>query len=433
MRQRSLLIIGMAVLLMELCIVAGAQSDEVEWLDAQEYTLYWGDEINHSGYLIKAGDFSPSKAFDVDTDYVMLSISSVHHDSWGAILAVNNSQISNSTEFDDRLNITAIEVVTGNDIPSPYTTISVAVSNSTGTLPVTVKWIDATLGSEERNSDEIYIDERAHFSLELKNLRDIRLGSVNVKKFIHPEFVLDPDNTIKWNLSFDPYEKKTIEYSLRALKPGTFEFNGTLLTVEHEGMIYSRELNASNLVVHGPFINVSKNISHDIVGLGDEVNITVNVVNEGDRAAHVKVSDQLPVGAVLLQGDTADSRVLHANNSLSLVYSVRMDKAGDIVIPSACVDFIDSKEYEGTVYSRKKVVNVRGSHEVPAKDLYDEGMTSDKVPEKEYTGNTSDYPDVNSSIHDVASESEDHGKLQFLYDIFGSLTGFLKDTKDKIL
>ena len=134
MKQQLFLVIGLTVLLSNFCIVASAQSDDVEWLDAEEYTLYWGDMINHSGYHIMAEDFSPAKPIDVDTDYVMLTINSIYDDSWGAILGVNNTQISNNTAFDDRLNITAIEVITGNDIPSPYTVIS-AVSYTHLTLP----------------------------------------------------------------------------------------------------------------------------------------------------------------------------------------------------------------------------------------------------------------------------------------------------------
>ncbi len=432
MRNRLFLFIGLTLLFLSFCVVAGAQSDEVEWLEPQEYTLYWGDEINHSGYFIKAVDFSPAAPSDVDTDYVLLSVSSVHHDSWGAILALNNSDISNNTVFDDRLNITALEVVTGNDIPSPYTTLNVAISNSTGTLPVTIEWMDATLEIEEQSSDEIYIDERAYFTLELKNLKDIHLESVNIKDSIPPEFVFDPDSRIKWNMSLEPYEKKILEYSLKALKPGTYEFNGTMITVENEGRTYSRQLNASSIVVHGPFINVSKKVSGESVSLNDEINITVNVLNEGDRAAYVKVNDHLPVGAVLIAGDTGKSRVVHAKDNFSFSYSVRMNKAGDIIIPVAMAEFVDSKEYEGTVYSNKELIRVQNTNEATTSVAVDESVTSDNT----YSANDPEISDpakTDETSQDQQEEIEDHGKLQFLYDVLGSITNILKNTKDKIL
>ena len=61
MKQQIFLFIGLTVLLSHLCIIASAQSSDVEWLTAEEYTLYWGDEVNHSGYFIKAEDFLPGK------------------------------------------------------------------------------------------------------------------------------------------------------------------------------------------------------------------------------------------------------------------------------------------------------------------------------------------------------------------------------------
>jgi hypothetical protein len=428
MKKEIFLFIGLAVLLMNACNVADARSDNVEWLEAKEYTLYWGDEINHSGYLIKAVDFSPAKPTDTENDYVMLTISSIYHDSWGAILA-NNTGISNNTVFDDRLNITALEIVTGNDIPSPYTTLSVAISNSTGSLPVKIKWMDATLEFEESSSNEIYIDERAYFTLRMTNLKAIPLSSVSISKELPAEMVFDPDSDASWNLSFGPYAKKTQEFSLKALKPGTYELNGTRIRVDHDGRTYSKELNASTLVVHGPYINVSKYASSEHVNLNDAVNISLNIMNEGDRAAHVKITDQLPAGAVLLSGENSASRVLHADESFSLIYSVRMDKAGDIVLPAARARFVDSKEYEGIVYSAKALIHVRDPSDTKNEDEYDEVFHSDDAYEddhgtyaQDFTENPADQP-----------EKQDHGKLQFLYDILGSITGFLKDTKDKIL
>lgn len=430
MRQRIVLFIGLAVLLLSSCVVAGAQSDEIEWLDAQEYTLYWGDEINHSGYLITASDFSPAKPTDNENDYVMLTVSSIYHDSWGAILA-NNTEISNNSVFDDRLNITALEIVTGNDIPAPYTTLNVAISNSTGSLPVKMTWMDATLEFEDRMSNEVYIDERAHFSMKIKNLKEISLESVSINEFIPPEFVFDPDSDIKWNLSFDPYETKTLEYSLKALRPGTYKFNGTIITVEHEGRTYSKELNSSNLTVHGPFISINKSISNSNVFLNDQVNISLDISNEGDRAAHVAISDQLPIGAVLVSSNTGMDSVLRSGANISLDYSVRMEKLGDIVIPAAQVKFVDSKEYEGIIYSEKQIMHVLSPGDTTSSDVYG---YQDYLDETSYDEEYPEYvEDAVETDESVPEESEDHGKVQFLYDILDSISGFLKNTKDKIL
>ncbi|MCG8529703.1 MAG: hypothetical protein MI749_03445, partial [Desulfovibrionales bacterium] len=152
MKQLTLKLVFVVVLLVCLCEFAGAQSatnDDIEWLEEEEFTLYWGEEVNASGYLITAQDFSPSYAFDSDYDYVMLSVLSRNKESWSAILALNNSDIPDYYTFENLINITALEVVTGNDIPSPYTTINVAIANQSVSGTKVVKKIDTIIAVEE--------------------------------------------------------------------------------------------------------------------------------------------------------------------------------------------------------------------------------------------------------------------------------------------
>ena len=72
--------------------------------------------------------------------------------------------------------------------------------------------------------------------------------------------------------------------------------------MNYEGKSYSRILNDTELIIHGPLINVSKYAYPESAILHDEINITIDVVNDGDRAAHITVSDQLPAGATVIFG-----------------------------------------------------------------------------------------------------------------------------------
>ncbi|MDK2937914.1 MAG: hypothetical protein PWQ51_78 [Methanolobus sp.] len=429
MRQQIFLFIGLTVLLSHLCIVASAQSEDVEWLDAEEYTLYWGDEVNHSGYLIKAEDFSPAKPIDVETDYVMLTINSVYGDSWGAILSNNTVGLTNNSVFDDRLNITAIEIITGNDIPAPYTVLSVAVSNSTGSIPKIVKKIDATFEFDEKFSDEIYMGERAYYILDITHMEPEPVDSVTIKAVLPDGLVFDPDSDGVWNYSFNSYGTKTLQYSVKALKPGTYEINGTLINAELNERVYSKEMNSSTLVVHGPDIKVSKTLDAYSVNLNENVNMTVDVVNEGDRAAYISLTDQLPVGGKIISGVMGGSLVLHPDSTFSVEYTVQMDKGGEIIIPSAVVKFVDSNEYSGTSYSKKILLEVIDPDVVVATSA-GSGDIEDDV---DYTEETVVTDESSNQTQESLEPEEDHGKLQFLYDILNKITEFLSNTKDKIL
>jgi len=425
-----------------LCGFAGAESnsdtssdDDLEWLDAEEYTLYWGDEVNSSSYLINAVDFSPSKAFDSDNDYVVLSVLTNRSESWSTILALNNSDISDYKNFDDRINISVLEVVTGNDIPTPYATISVSISKEDVHIAPVVKWIDATISVEEKRTNEIYIDERANVDIVIENRGSDQLESISVIQDIPDELIFDPDANINWNFSLDAYGKRTYQYSLKALKPGTYNISGTQVLVNDEGRLHSKFLNGSELIVHGPLINVKKSMSSDVVAVNDVINVNISLSNDGDRAAHVSFTDELPEGGVLLDGDLVLSKVFHPGDNLSINYSMRMDKEGRIIVPSAKARFIDSKGYEGLVYSSRYVLNVGNGSENLDSDLDDQYLeylndTSDSSNEVYEDSIESDYNNE-SAFDSIEIEKEEHGLFQPVFDLIDYIKGFFSSDEDK--
>ncbi|WP_406661911.1 hypothetical protein V7O66_05220 [Methanolobus sp. ZRKC3] len=431
MMQTPIKLIWLVLAIICLCSLAGAAAssdDEIEWLDAEEYTLYWGDEVNSSGYLITAVDFSPSKLSDVDSDYAILSILTNRSESWSTILALNNSDISDHKNFEDRINISVVEIVTGNDIPAPYTTISVSISKDNSNIPV-VKWIDATLSIEERQTTEIYMDERAHFDIKIKNLGNEALDSIEIIRDIPEDFVFDPDINIDWNFSLGAYDQRTYKYSLKALKPGTYNLSGMHIIVNSGGGTHSKTLNDSELLVHGPFINLTKSLSSGNVPLGDVVSVNITAINDGDRAAHVSITDELPQGGVLLDGGMSTSRVLHPENSLTLAYSMCMDREGAITVPSAKIRFIDSKEYEGLVYSKRSVINVGAAF--MTSDLYQDGVYNESVAGEFENPDELEYGDYSEPgyvedavVEDGADDDEDYGMLQPVFNLIARIKEF---------
>ncbi|MBN2111332.1 MAG: hypothetical protein JW705_09670 [Methanosarcinaceae archaeon] len=431
MKQLFLKLTMVLVVLVCLCFHAGARSttdDDIDWLGAEEFTLYWGEEVNASGYIITAEDFSPSRPSDVDTDYVMLSVVSEFSDSWGTVLALNNSDISDHYVFEDQLNITALEIITGNDIPAPYTTISVAIANQSVPFTTVVKKIDATIDVQERITDEIYMDERAHVEFRIENLRDTVLESVELVTPIPKEFILDPDVTLQRNFSIPAFGQRTISYSLKALRPGTYNFSGAQVLVGLGGRTYAKTLNDSLVTVHGPFIDLTKTVSADSVEIGTVIDVDIVVENEGDRAAYVSVCDEIPLGAVLLSGDTCETKVLHPSDRMNLTYSMQMDLAGSIVIPSVKAKFVDSKEYEGTVYSRRSLVHVSDPSRSIEDDLTVEGPVIPSGDSLFHTNVSGEgFYDGDGPLG--TEPDEDHGIFQFAYDLLNLIKVLLADIK----
>ncbi|MDP2216109.1 MAG: hypothetical protein Q8J68_02315 [Methanolobus sp.] len=416
--------LGMLALLVCLCSLASAESftddDGVEWLEAGEYTLYWGEEVNASGYMIKAADFSPSKAFDTDSDYVMLTVLSDRSESWQTILAVNNSNIPDNYIFGDRLNITALSVVTGNNIPVPYTNITVFLSNVSQTPTVVIEKIDKTIIVEENRAKEVYIDERAHIEVKIRNLRVVPTA-IQLVQEIPDGLVFDPDIDMDWNFTLAAGGQRSYKYSLKALRPGTYNFTGTQVLVSMDERIYRKTLNDTQLIVHGPYINLTKSHSAESVQVNDIIEIQVSAVNEGDRAAYVSVSDEIPLEAVLVGGSISSSKILHPSENITLTYSLRMDKAGSIVMPSAKASFTDPRDYKDIAYSRRYMLYVADEH---GQGGYEQDGYYDKFPQA-----SSFYDNINSEQPEIVQE--DHGMFQIFYDLMDAVKKFISNLRQK--
>ncbi|NOR49262.1 MAG: hypothetical protein GQ533_14670, partial [Methanosarcinaceae archaeon] len=216
--------------------------------------------------------------------------------SWSTILSVNNSNIPSNDTFDNKFKLEVVDIVTGINIPSPYSKIKLYLAKE---LPpeeyLKRTWINTTISMEKTASYEIYIDERAYVEIVVENLKDIHFENLTLNETIPNNFVLDPDGDIDW--TFDLSDKsKSFKYSIKSTKAGNYTIPATELILTHLGITYYKYTNSSQLIVHGPTINITKSVVPLNSTLNDIVNVTIYVGNEGDRAAHVKISDDIPAG-----------------------------------------------------------------------------------------------------------------------------------------
>ena len=377
-------------------IAAAQTEDEIEWLDAEEFTLYWGDQVNTSGYVIESLEYSIPRYSDMPDDYVIFSILLTNTSkSWSTILSVNNSNIPGYDIFDNKFKLEVVDIVTGIDIPTPYTKIKFYLAKE---LPIEEylkrTWINKTVAMEKSAGYDIYIDERVYVTIEIENLKDIYFEDVRLNENIPDNFVVDPDEDIGWTFDLKNNGKLTYSYSLKSTRAGEFTLPATELMLTHLGITHYKYTNATNMTIHGPTIIVSKTIdsipSNETLSnviLNDVINITVNVGNEGDRAAHVYISDEIPAGTTKVSGETSADMVLQPSSNYTMQYSIKMGRIGDIIIPSANAKFLDAKGYGDTVGSNKYIISVieeQTSVEVePVQEVEIENETSQPIPQLE--------------------------------------------------
>jgi hypothetical protein len=164
---------------------------------------------------------------------------------------------------------------------------------------------------------------------------------------------MDPDINVDQTVNISPYSKNTIQYSVKALRPGNYTIPPTEIEIIDNGIKYYQYTNSTELVVYGPYINATKTAKVD----GNDphlYDITIEVKNEGNRAAYVEINDEMLPNSIVMEGKTATEMVIFPDKVKTLEYSIRIeDIKVNPIVPSAEVYFSDSKGYSDTFKTKK--------------------------------------------------------------------------------
>ena len=393
--------------------VMAVSAADIDWKDPEEYTLDWGEKVNVSGYTIKAVDFSKSSPTDVEEDFVMLSVKSNKSDSWTAVLGTNQSFYSPTKVFDDLVKINASKIVTGSDIPIPYAVINVSISNETKTSP---SWINDSISFSRITVNEIYIDQKAHVTVKVSNLKGLHFEKLSINTSLPDGLIVDPDQDLDFKGSLPPRKDKTFHYSVRAIKPGNYTLNPVNLNLTYLGIDYHLKTNDSNLVVHGPFINVSKEYSLKAEDGNYFINISTIATNEGDRAAYVKFEDRMPAEAKIIGKDKDKSGVLYPDQSFTINSSLNVGEKGNLVLPASFASFSDSSGYSGSVSSGNILISLATFNEA-----------GEKAKSKEPLEINESIKTDNGSIN-VINNTSSFGSVRSIKDFVNATMGIIYDS-----
>lgn len=180
-------------------------------------------------------------------------------------------------------------------------------------------------------------------------------------------------------LSLESKDSYSLTYILIPTKPGEYKIQSFSATADCYGYNFSETSDSVSFTVHGPEIAVTKSIEASEDG---QVNVAVRVKNNGDRAASVNLSDQIPSEAGLVKGslevwhngkleesdmpldewnletDSEDSFTpaslaakLAPDEYYDLKYSITPASLDTLDLPYAEAYFLDRNFYEGTVRS----------------------------------------------------------------------------------
>lgn len=150
------------------------------------------------------------------------------------------------------------------------------------------------------------------------------------------------------------------EYDLKPISSGTFTAPvATAIFTAPNGEEYTVSSGYPRVTINGPNIILTKKVSTSNVNPGDEVTVTVDVLNAGNVDASVTTSCSLPATGTFVEGDRGFKEMLSGGEGFkSFSYVMRMETRGKVELPSATANFVDMQGYKGTEMSNKPVIIV---------------------------------------------------------------------------
>ncbi|WP_406656138.1 hypothetical protein V7O62_09770 [Methanolobus sp. ZRKC2] len=225
--------------------------------------------------------------------------------------------------------------------------------------------IDNDFGTDEYFRIDISLENTANFPT-----------AVTVIDENDPSLIpYDLENT-EWAVLVEAGSSKEITYYAKPTIPGNFTFESTVAQWKDSGKTYTINSNPVEEVfqVHGSRVTVEKYLSPNYALPGEEIEVTINMVNIGDREVEVLLSDNIPEQFTQVSGKNNWEGELDAGESKEMKYILVTEDTGKLKLPSATIDFIDEKGQRGSSFSEEPVfyVDDMTGSEYPEESPYEE-------------------------------------------------------------
>ncbi|MFP4654149.1 MAG: BatD family protein [Methanohalobium sp.] len=207
---------------------------------------------------------------------------------------------------------------------SDSTTVSTHI-NSHMKIEKSVNKDDVTLFEKDKN-DTIQVN------LKIYNMGDSK-KLVDVRDYIPDSFTIIGHDSLEKSIVVDSNSTKNITYKIKPTKPGSYTLKPAKLEWVDNEEKYTTESDEKEIKVHGPWIQVDKSLRSDAVNISDNVEVTINIKNNGDRIADINFTDRIPEDLDLVSGDIQWSGKVGPKTSKDITYTLTTNRSGRYILP----------------------------------------------------------------------------------------------------
>ncbi|HML25077.1 MAG TPA: CARDB domain-containing protein, partial [Methanomethylovorans sp.] len=162
----------------------------------------------------------------------------------------------------------------------------------------------------------------------------------------------DPEK-LEWELQVDPHATNEITYIVSPHIPGNFTLGSAVASWRDNGDVYEVASAAPQLMVNGSYVVADKTVNTEYAMEGENVTVTLQISNGGDKEVKVSMHDNIPTDADLVSGSLEWSAKLAPGETSTKSYNIVFSEAGEYALPALQVDYTDVQMKEVTVYSEQ--------------------------------------------------------------------------------
>ena len=326
-------------------------ADDVRWISKGTYTLYSGD-------MITAGDFE-IEAYDFDAYNALVCLNIYKN---GSIVEDDVSSVGDTLIYDDEIKVEVINTtgdvaVWENEKEDPKTEIKIYLR----AVPELVVSIDTYVTDEITAT--ITIRNRGEQDIEdvKVNINADGMEVIDGKLTYHFDEILKSQSetiTIRLKTPSSANKPYNISVDVTGVDENGIYTASSSKTIRNAESTPDATAHVQTTAVHVQTISITKSVNPAIVVIGDCVTVILGIHNQYDSQAEVHVADDLPANVDLINGTTSESLILQEGATQNHTYTIKMNSAGDIVLPPATVNFTDPQGCERKIVSKKPVVSV---------------------------------------------------------------------------
>ncbi|WMW23916.1 hypothetical protein RE474_07330 [Methanolobus sediminis] len=264
---------------------------------------------------------------------------------------------------------------------------------------------DPEFGTEQYFQINITVANKANFQT-----------AVTVTDILPPEFIPNDIESTEWSMALSAGETKSIGYFTSSTEPGDFTFEPATVVWKDSGETYTMQSNVIDGTFHvsGSRVILQKEISSSYMVVGETIDVTLKVTNQGDKDIDISFREDIPDELSYVNGESEWQGTLEAGTTNEFTYIVKAERSGEYYLPETELSLTDENDKKDNVVSDELFLFI-DDVPVDADNQYYEQTYNQLDASASYPGDTSVAdPDITSV--DV---------MKFLVSSFASLLAII--------